>query len=247
MNYSTLPVDFPTFGIEHNLYLIVCLLIWIIFAFIGRNFLNKSQQQKVAISLAVFTIFQEIIFDIFQIYIKDFNIQQDLSLHMCGISLFLSSYALWKKNQTAFELSYFWGFAGALQGMLTPDPARWPYGEISIFWSFMSHGIIILNVVWLIWIDGMRCRKGSLLNTFLVTNAAVFIIGIINNLLGENANYWFICEKPGGDSPFLVGEWPYYLFTFEIAAFVVMLIIYLPMWFVVDRSLKGTLPLSETT
>ena len=131
--------------------------------------------------------------------------------------------------------------------MLTPDPARWPYGEISIFWSFMSHGIIILNVVWLIWVDGMRCRKGSLLNTFLVTNAGVFIIGIINNLLGENANYWFICEKPGGDSPFLVGEWPYYLFTFEIAAFVVMLIIYLPMWFVVDRSLKGTLPLSETT
>ena len=241
------PVDFPTLGLEHNSYLLACLLIWFIFAFVGKNYLNKKQQLNVAIFLAIFTIFLEIIFDIFQLYIKDFNVQQDLSLHMCGISLFLSSYALWKKNQTAFELSYFWGFAGALQGLLTPDPSRWPYSDISIGWSFMSHGIIILNVVWLIWVDGMRCRKGSLINTFLVTNAAVFIIGIVNYLLGENANYWFIRQKPGGDNPFLIGEWPYYLITFEIAAFVVMLIIYLPMWLIVDRSLKGSLSLSETT
>ena len=240
------PVDFPTFGLEHNIYLLACLAIWIIFAFIGRKYLKKSQQAGIAIFLAVVTISQEILFDFFQLYIKDFNIQQDLSLHMCGISLFLSSYALWKKDQTAFELSYFWGFAGSLQGLLTPDPSRWPYGDISIFWSFLSHGIIILNVVWLIWVDGMRCRKASLLNTFLITNAAVFAIGIINRLLGENANYWFICEKPGGDNPFLIGDWPYYIFTFEIAAYFVMLIIYLPMWFVVNRSEKGGLPTTET-
>ena len=85
-----------------------------------------------------------------------------------------------------------------------------------------------------------------MLNTFLVTNAAVFIIGIINKVLGENANYWFISKKPGGDNPFLIGEWPYYIFTFEIAAYFVMLIIYLPMWFVVNRSEKGGLPTTET-
>jgi hypothetical integral membrane protein (TIGR02206 family) len=240
-------VDFPTFGFVHNIYLLVCLSIWIMVAYVGRNKLNIKQQANIAILLAVFTIFQELLFDLFQIYIKDFNIQQDLSLHMCGISLFISSYALWKKNQTAFELSYFWGFAGAMQGLLTPDPSRWPYGDISIFWSFLSHGIIILNVVWLIFVNNMRCRKGSLLNTFLVTNAAVFIIGIINKVLGENTNYWFICEKPGGDNPFLIGEWPYYLFTFEIAAYFVMLIIYLPMWYVVNRSQKVDLLTTEST
>ncbi|MDC0234845.1 YwaF family protein [Candidatus Marinimicrobia bacterium] len=50
----------------------------------------------------------------------------------------------------ALFLAYFWGLVGALQGILTPDPARWPYGDISIFWNFLSHGIVILNVVWLI-------------------------------------------------------------------------------------------------
>ena len=45
---------------------------------------------------------------------------------------------------------------------------------------------------------------------------------------------------------FLIGDWPYYIFTFEIAAYFVMLIIYLPMWFVVNRSEKGGLPTTET-
>ena len=121
---------------------------------------------------------------------------------------------------------------------IATDPARWPYGDISIFWSFLSHGIVILNVVWLICVDGMRCRKGSLLNTFLITNGVVFVIGVVNKILGEGANYWFICAKPGGDSPFLIGEWPYYLFTFELVGFALMGLIYLPMWISVNRQEK---------
>ncbi len=191
-----------------------------------------------AILLAFFTIFQEVVFDVFQIYIDDFYLEDDLSLHMCGFSLFLTSYALWKKNQTAFELAFFWGLAGAFQGIITPDPSRWPYGDISVFWNFLSHGIIILNVIWLIWVDGMRCRKGSFLNTILITNGVIFMMSIVNKIIGHGANYWFICEKPGGDSPFLIGDWPYYLLTFEIVGFAMMGLIYLPMWIMVYRSEK---------
>ena len=87
----------------------------------------------------------------------------------------------------------------------------------------------------------MRCRKGSLLNVWLVTSGAIFIMGIVNKIIGNGANYWFICQKPGGDSPFLIGEWPYYLITFAVGAFAVMGLIYLPMWIVVDRAQKGRL------
>ena len=179
---------------------------------------------------------QEFLFDFFQLYIDDFDLGDDLSLHMCGLSLFISCYALYTKNQAAFELSFFWGLAGALQAVLTPDPTRFHFGYISTFWSFLSHGIIIINVFWLIFVDNMRCRKNSLLNTILVTNGAIFIIGIINNAIGNGANYWFICEKPSGDSPFLIGEWPYYLFTFQLAGILFMSLIYLPMWFTVNRN-----------
>jgi len=240
------PTDFPTFGTEHMVYMGVCLAIWLALPFIGKNYLSPSQRIGVALFLAVFTIFQEVLFDAFQIYIDDFFLKDDLSLHMCGIGLFLTAFALWKKSQAAFELAFFWGLVGAFQSIITPDPARWPYGDISIFWNFLSHGIIILNVIWLIWVDGMRCRKGSLLNTFLITNGVVFVIGVVNKILGDGANYWFICAKPGGDNPFLIGEWPYYLITFELVGFALMGLIYLPMWYSVHRQEKGGFKPSKT-
>ncbi|MEA1882304.1 MAG: TIGR02206 family membrane protein, partial [Candidatus Marinimicrobia bacterium] len=236
------PADFPTFGSVHNNYMLVCLALWLGLPFMGKKYLNPKQRIAVALSLAVLTIFQEILFDFFQVYINDFNIREDLSLHMCGLSLFLTSYALWTKSQAAFELSYFWGLAGAFQAIITPDPARWPYGDISVFWNFLSHGIIILNVLWLIWVDGMRCRKGSLLNMVLITNGVIFVMGFVNKILGDGANYWFLCGKPGGDSPFLVGDWPYYLVTFEISGIAIVGLFYLPMWITVHRREKGKFP-----
>ena len=228
--------SFQTFSFEHNSYLLGLLLMWIILPLIGKKFLSKDQQRNVVFILIAVTLLQELLHYFFKINLNKFDIAQDLSLHMCGISVFISCYALYTKNQAAFELSFFWGLAGALQAVLTPDPTRFHFGYISTFWSFLSHGIIIMNVFWLIFVDNMRCRKNSLLNTILVTNGAIFIIGIINNAIGNGANYWFICEKPSGDSPFLIGEWPYYLFTFQLAGILFMSLIYLPMWFTVNRN-----------
>ena len=228
--------SFQTFSFEHNSYLLGLLLMWIILPLIGKKFLSKDQQRNVVFILIAVTLLQELLHYFFKINLNTFDIAQDLSLHMCGISVFISCYALYTKNQAAFELSFFWGLAGALQAILTPDPTRFHFGYISTFWSFLSHGIIIMNVFWLIFVDNMRCRKNSLLNTILVTNGAIFIIGIINNAIGNGANYWFICEKPSGDSPFLIGEWPYYLFTFQLAGILFMSLIYLPMWFTVNRN-----------
>ena len=228
--------SFQTFSFEHNSYLLGLLLMWIILPLIGKKFLSKDQQRNVVFFLIAVTLLQELLHYFFKINLNTFDIAQDLSLHMCGISVFISCYALYTKNQAAFELSFFWGLAGALQAILTPDPTRFHFGYISTFWSFLSHGIIIMNVFWLIFVDNMRCRKNSLLNTILVTNGAIFIIGIINSAIGNGANYWFICEKPSGDSPFLIGEWPYYLFTFQLAGILFMSLIYLPMWFTVNRN-----------
>ena len=228
--------SFQTFSFEHNSYLLGLLLLWFILPLIGKKFLSKDQQRNMVFILIAVTLLQELLHYFFKINLNKFDIAQDLSLHMCGISVFISCYALYTKNQAAFELSFFWGLAGALQAVLTPDPTRFHFGYISTFWSFLSHGIIIMNVFWLIFVDNMRCRKNSLLNTILVTNGAIFIIGIINNAIGNGANYWFICEKPSGDSPFLIGEWPYYLFTFQLAGILFMSLIYLPMWFTVNRN-----------
>jgi hypothetical integral membrane protein (TIGR02206 family) len=147
--------------------------------------------------------------------------------------MLVSVWALLTRKQLVFEVAYFWGFAAATQAILTPDNSRWRLGELDLFWNFLSHGAIILNVFWLVVVERMRCRKGSWLRVFLITNLMTIPIALINLAIG--ANYFFICRKPGGGSPFLIGDWPWYILWFELLAFVFFFLLYVPMWWVNRR------------
>ena len=219
-------MNFETFGLEHNLYLIGTFTIWFLVLFTGKVILNLEQRRIFVLLLIFITISQELIDDILRWNLGIWDVAEDLPLHMCGISFFTSTYALYSKNQTAFELSYFWGLAGAFQAIITPDPTRFVM-DVSLFWNFLSHGLIILNVLWMIVIDNMRCRVGSYLNAVIITNGILFIISIVNSILG--GNYWFICEKPGGESPFIMGEWPLYIIGFQISGILLLGLFYIPM------------------
>ena len=219
-------MNFETFSLEHNLYLIGTFTIWFLVLFTGKVILNLEQRRIFVLLLIFITISQELIDDILRWNVGIWDAAEDLPLHMCGISFFTSTYALYSKNQTAFELSYFWGLAGAFQAVITPDPTRFVM-DVSLFWNFLSHGLIILNVLWMIVIDNMRCRVGSFLNTVIITNGILFIISIVNSILG--GNYWFICEKPGGESPFIMGEWPLYIIGFQISGILLLGLFYIPM------------------
>ena len=219
-------MNFETFGLEHNLYLIGTFTIWFLVLFTGKVILNLELRRIFVLLLIFITISQELIDDILRWNVGIWDVAEDLPLHMCGISFFTSTYALYSKNQTAFELSYFWGLAGAFQAIITPDPTRFVM-DVSLFWNFLSHGLIILNVLWMIVIDNMRCRVGSYLNAVIITNGILFIISIVNSILG--GNYWFICEKPGGESPFIMGEWPLYIIGFQISGILLLGLFYIPM------------------
>ena len=219
-------MNFETFGLEHNLYLIGTFTIWFLVLFTGKVILNLEQRRIFVLLLIFITISQELIDDILRWNVGIWDVAEDLPLHMCGISFFTSTYALYSKNQTAFELSYFWGLAGAFQAIITPDPTRFVM-DVSLFWNFLYHGLIILNVLWMIVIDNMRCRVGSYLNAVIITNGILFIISIVNSILG--GNYWFICEKPGGESPFIMGEWPLYIIGFQISGILLLGLFYIPM------------------
>ena len=219
-------MSFETFGLEHNLYIVGTLFIWVTVLFVSSKFLDTQQRHMMVIVLITLSLGQEIFDDILRWNEGVWYVANDLPLHMCGLSLITSTYALYTKSQTAFELSYFLGLGGALQAIVTPDPGRFPL-DVSVFWNFLSHGIIIMNVLWLIFIENMRCRRGSFLNIILITNAGVFIISFLNSVLG--GNYWFICQKPSGESPFIIGEWPLYFIGFEMFGIIVLGLFYIPM------------------
>jgi len=222
------------YGPLHFKYLLMGLAMWTIIPFIGRQFLNKPKRRIAAIVLIMLTIGQEFINDSSLMVKGLWQLSADMPLHMCGFSLFLTSWALYNKKQIAFELAYFWGIAGSTQAIFTPDLSGiWnPFG---IFIYFFSHSIIVLNVVWLMSVEGMRLRKSALINTIILTNGFSFLISIINYAI--NGNYWYLCAKPQSNSPFLIGDWPFYLFGIQIIGIVMMGLIYLP-WLPYFRRLR---------
>ena len=149
-------MSFELYGSEHMAYIYIMALSWILVPFLSRKFLSNKNQRSVAICLVISVIGIEIIDDIYRVFDSSvgWDIKTDLPLHMCGFSVFATSWALLKRDQIIFELCYFWGLGGALQAILTPDSTN-ILDHFYLFSFMASHGLIILNISFLIFVETM--------------------------------------------------------------------------------------------
>lgn len=200
-------MNYTIFGQEHLVSMLIILMVCVMIPYWGSK-LNVWQIQFVATMLAVLTISVEIFDDVYRFQDGHWLVIRDLPLHMCGFSTFLSAYALHTRSQMSFEFAFFWGIGGALQAILTPDMTRF-YSPYYFYISQISHAIIILNVLWMLTIFKMKIGKFAIHRTVLLTLVLMVFVGIFNYF--TSSNYFFLCEKPGGPSPFLMGEWPIYI------------------------------------
>lgn len=218
---------FQAYGPKHWSYLLVLAVVWLVVVWVGRARLGPVGRRRAVLVLAVISLGQELADDLLRVSRGVWELQEALPLHLCSLAMLVGVWALLTRRQLVFEMAYYWGFAAASQAILTPDNSRWQMGELDVSWNFLSHGLVILNVLWLVFVEGMRCRQGSWWRAFLITNLALIPIAVINLAIG--ANYFFICRKPGGSSPFLVGEWPWYILGFELLAVLFFWLLSLPM------------------
>ena len=158
-------------------------------------------------------------------YLGILTIESSLPLHLCGLSAILSGIVLFWRKQWAYECLFFWGIPGAFHSLLTPEFTFGTSGFL-FYEYYLSHGGIILSAIYLTWVFGMKPRQGSWLKIFLYSQILIPFIAFINWIF--NANYMFLCTKPIANNPFLIGEWPWYLLSIELAGLLHFFIIYLP-------------------
>ena len=216
----------PLFGTKHNIILGIILIFWIFVPIIGKK-INKDSAQFFAKRLAFLIIFLEIYLFIYRQAFGIFDITKNIPLHLCSLAELCSAYALITKNQRSFELAFYWSFAGSIQALFTPNLTGYSLYDTQFIIFFLSHSLIILNVIWLIHVDNMKVRSFSHIHAFFITNMIAIPIGIINWLL--NANYMYLQSKPPVNNPLLVGEWPWYILGFEIIAFIFFTILFITM------------------
>ncbi len=185
----------------------IIVLIWTTLPLVGRS-LNETNKQYITLFLAVLTISIELFDDGFRYINDNWNYINNLPLHLCSFATLLSSYALYTRSQSAFELTLYWGIGGAFQAIITPEFSKLisPY---YFYISQMSHAMIVLNVLWMLLVLKMKVSENALKRAIPFTIGLMVIVGIINYLIGSN--YFFLQEKPDVANPMLIGEWPIYI------------------------------------
>ena len=161
-------------------------------------------------------------------------VQENLSLHLCGLALYATVLTLTTRNQFLFEMACFWGLIGTTQAILTPNvpndfPDYW-------FWQFfICHCGIVVGVVFAVGVLRMRPRRGSMWRVFAITNVFLVLVGVFDYLVG--ANYMYLREAPEVKSPLVAWGWPWHI----VIAYVLM---FVGFW-IVERLLGRRAPGAE--
>ena len=132
-----------------------------------------------------------------------------LPCHFCDIASMSGGVAMLTRNRLACEILYFFGMAGTLQGLLTPN-LKFDYPDARFFAFFLIHSGVVIAAVHAV--TSMACppRPGAISRMLLITAVYGFTAGAINAALG--VNYGFLCRKPEVASLMdHLGPWPWYI------------------------------------
>jgi hypothetical integral membrane protein (TIGR02206 family) len=153
------------------------------------------------------------------------NLQQSLPVHLCSITNILCIIILINYKQWMAELIYYWGLAGGIHSLLTPEFTVGMEGY-NFYGYFINHGGLLLVVAYMVVHYNFTPRPKSWLYVLGYTQIVVVFVSIINYLVG--ANYMYLSHKPEVENPFVIGDWPYYILVLEAVALLHFWIFYLP-------------------
>ncbi len=178
--------------------------------------------------IAVVLVSDAISFIVAKIVAGTWSAATDLPLALCDVAVIVASAACWWRTPLLVELTYFWGLAGTLQAVVTPDlGAGFPH--LVFFQYLVGHLGIVLAAFYLV--VGLRIapRPGSVVRTFAITIVYTAFVGVVDALGG--ANYMFLRSPPGNWTLLRVlGPWPWYIATAAVVALALIAALDLPFW-----------------
>ncbi|MEP7055599.1 MAG: TIGR02206 family membrane protein [Actinomycetota bacterium] len=155
------------------------------------------------------------------------SVHTSLPLALCDVATVVAAIACWSpQRQLAVELTYFWGLAGTLQAVLTPDlSARFP--EVEFFEFVVGHLGIVMAALFLVVGLGVRPRRGSVQRVFAITAAYTAFVGLFDWV--SDSNYMYLAAVPEHVSLLsFLGPWPWYIVNATAVAIVLLLILDAP-------------------
>ena len=106
-----------------------------------------------------------------------------LPLYICDVAAFVGSVALVTRRPILVEITWFWGLAATLQGLLTPDhPIFFPSYDWLEF--YVDHIGVLLAACWLVVGLGLHPRPRAALRVIAVTVVLLALVGVVDLVTG---------------------------------------------------------------
>ena len=235
-------IEFTNFSLAH--FLPIVLMLAVIFA--TYRYRDRIRDWKREESLRLFLAFALIITEMSYFWrlvgvpTLQPNPVDHLPITVCGWAVIFSSYMVISKNQTLFDIVYFWLFSGTVFALITPTvisytgPTRFRYYQ---FW--LEHTLGYVALFYMIFVHKMRPTFRSMLKSYI----ALAVLGVIafsaNRIIGPGANYLFLAKPE--DTPSILDILPpnftLRLIVMAAAVSAMFLLSYLP-WYLMDRKAK---------
>ncbi|MGA2520432.1 MAG: TIGR02206 family membrane protein [Acidimicrobiales bacterium] len=132
-----------------------------------------------------------------------------LPLALCDAGVLVAAAACWWRTPVLVELTYFWGLAGTLQAVITPD-LNVGFPHLVFFQYVVGHLGIVAAALFLVVGMGLAPRRGAVVRVFTITALYTTFVGAVDAATG--ANYMFLRAPPGEWTLLRVlGPWPWYV------------------------------------
>ena len=214
-----------------NIHIVTMAIIVLVAVFLPLVCKNQSTSNKSLISkIIAFIILSHVIISPYKdLYLlqNPYNWKEILPIHMCDLSeIFLAAFLL-GGPKILYKCAFFWGLAGASMAIITPDI---PVIDLDYAFFMIGHGMIVIGVMYATISLGNRPYAKDILTVSLITAFVLLpIVYLINLILGEPANYWYLIAKPAGASLMdAFPEPPYHLLITTPLAIATFCLIYIP-------------------
>jgi hypothetical integral membrane protein (TIGR02206 family) len=232
--------QFTLFGPSHLTVLFLTGFLPAVLIVLARTRGGERRVRPIAWTLAAVLVLNQAV--LFAYAVRLGAIREHLPFQLCDWATFTCAAALVWRHRLAYELSYFWGLAGTVQAVLTPDLAEgFPHPGFFIF--HIAHSGIIVAVLFLTLGMGMRPYPRSIGRAFLWLQVYAAVTMALN--LRLDMNYGYLLQKPARPSLLdYLGPWPWYIASLEVLALALFVFWYAP-FAAADRLRRPPRPAAE--
>ena len=228
---------FEIFGTVHILTIAVIAFVSI---FLPKFYKGKPDEQislikKIIVSVIAAHVIISPYKDLY-LLANPYDWRETIPLHMCDLSEIFLIWFLLGGPKILYLCAFFWGLGGATMAILTPDIS---HHDLDYIFFMIGHGMIIVGIMFATVTLGNRPYVKDIIKVSLITAFVLLpIVYVINLILGEPANFWYLMAKPDGASLMDVfPDPPYHLLYTTPLAIAVFYLIYLP-YFIKDNFAK---------